>query len=125
LGLSPQGVRSGIAAAAVSVTNEVRPLQLVFASSFASAGATTIFAPQPNPLGNSALQFPLRLQQDETVRLQLTDLTGRILFQSEQMLVAGSHFLVIPATTFPQNGIYIWHIEAGNRVVSGKVVKNK
>jgi len=125
LGLRPKDAKSGLASAVVNAASEIQPLQLAFTTPIASNKAANIFAPQPNPLGNSALQFPLRLQQDETVRLQLTDLTGRILFQSEQMLVAGSHFLVIPATTFPQNGIYIWRIEAGNRVVSGKVVKNK
>ena len=116
LRLATTGLTSAITAGSV-----LQPLQLSFGTSVINT--TTVFAPQPNPTPGIDVQIPLHLAQTETIRLQLVDLTGRLLLHSEQTLVAGDHQLTLPATIFPQSGVYGWRVEAGSVVASGKVVK--
>ncbi len=122
LGLRPKNTATGMAAVAINVANEVRPLQLAFATSNVSGYLTQVFAPQPNPT-HSEVQIPLRLAQEGMVMLQITDLAGRLLFQNQQIMAVGDHILTMPITAFPQNGVYIWRLQAGATVASGKVVK--
>ncbi len=83
---------------------------------------TTIFVPQPNPTTTS-VRIPIRLAQSEMVTVEVTDLTGRILLRNSVWLDAGAQLLELPATTFPQAGLYGWRVQAGAVNRSGKVVK--
>lgn len=123
LGLATKEKRTAITAAAITGASEIRPLQLLFTPPSALATTNAVFAPQPNPTRGGDVQIPVRLNQSETVRLQLTGLAGRLLFQNEQILAAGNHWLVLPAMAFPQSGLYIWQVQAGNMVAGGKIVK--
>ena len=81
-----------------------------------------IYAVQPNPTAGFA-QIPLRLNQTETVELQLTDLSGKVLLQTVQSLPMGMHLLDIPAEALPQAGVYAWRVRAGTEVATGKLVR--
>ncbi len=82
----------------------------------------TIFAPQPNPTA-AGVRIPLRLTQAETVTLEVTDMTGRVLLRHALRLDAGAQMLEVPATAFPQAGLYGWRVSAGKVTRSGKVVR--
>ena len=86
-------------------------------------GERQIFAPQPNPT-NAGVRIPLRLEQAETVTVEIMDATGRLLYRQAQTVSAGAQMLDVPATAFPQAGTYFWRVQAGEASRTGKVVRN-
>ncbi|HRI58274.1 MAG TPA: cohesin domain-containing protein, partial [Saprospiraceae bacterium] len=84
-------------------------LQLQFIERSEAAGATTLFAPEPNPTAGSAA-IPVRLVQVETVMLELNDLSGKRLWFNQITLNSGTHLLEIPAVALSQPGMYVWRI---------------
>ena len=76
----------------------------------------------PNPTTGST-RLPLRLQEKETVSLEICDLTGSVLWRSVVTLESGAHFLEIPAATMPHPGIYVWRVGAGSLAQSGRLVR--
>jgi hypothetical protein len=83
---------------------------------------TTILIPQPNPTLAGAT-IPVRLAQSERVRVEVLDLSGKILWSNELESSAGSHLLEIKPESMPQAGVYIWRVKAGARTASGKLIK--
>ncbi len=98
-------------------------LQLRFVPATPLVGAeNAIFALQPNPTA-AGVRIPLRLAQAETVTVEIVDLTGRLLLQNTLSLGAGTQMIELPATVFPQAGLYGWRVQAGTVTRSGKVVR--
>jgi len=83
---------------------------------------TTILVPQPNPTLAGAT-IPVRLAQSERVRVEVLDLSGKILWANELESSAGSHLLEIKPESMPQSGVYIWRVKAGSKTASGKLIK--
>lgn len=123
LRLTTEAESSGIASIAVTAGSDLQSLRLAFEPPSSPDKIDAVFAPQPNPTQGADVRIALRLSREETVGVLLTDLTGRLLFQSEQTLPAGGHFVTLPATAFPQPGVYAWRVEAGKTIASGKLVK--
>ncbi|MDO8365644.1 MAG: hypothetical protein Q7T20_02520 [Saprospiraceae bacterium] len=100
------------------------PLQLVFSKKANSVetGRPQVFDPMPNPTTGSA-QLPLRLIAPEKVLLEISDLSGKILWHSASWLASGAHFLEIPAAAMSQSGIYIWRVCAGGLIQSGRLIR--
>ncbi len=82
----------------------------------------TIFDPTPNPT-IAGVRIPLRLEQSEAVLVEILDVTGRLLYQQRQEKGAGAQWLELPATAFPQAGMYFWRVQAGAAFRSGKIVR--
>lgn len=104
---------------------QTRSLQLVFpekTSGTSDLSAAAIFAPQPNPTAEG-FGVPLLLNEANSVRVEVSDLTGKMLYQSELPFPAGTHLLDVPATALPQSGVYLWRVQVGNAAKSGKVVR--
>ncbi|MEQ1744027.1 MAG: hypothetical protein ABMA02_01255 [Saprospiraceae bacterium] len=80
-----------------------------------------IGTPQPNPTRRGAM-LPLQLASDERVLLELHDLTGRLLFRSENHFPQGASLLEIPDAAMPLAGVYLWRVRAGDVVRAGKIV---
>jgi len=83
---------------------------------------TIVLAPQPNPT-SEGFNIPIRLKQTSDVRLDIVDLTGKVLYQNTLSYSEGSHLLSVPAAALPQFGMYMWRVEVGQQIVSGKVVR--
>ncbi len=100
------------------------PLQLQFAEKTVSGavGQTAIFPPQPNPTSAGAV-IPIRLAQSEFVSVAVTDFSGKTIFQQKKLLEHGAQMLEIPATAFPQTGVYVWRVTAGEVTETGKMVR--
>lgn len=81
-----------------------------------------ITPPLPNPTVGGAT-FRVFLAQPETLRLEVADLAGRVLYRSEAAQTAGDVWLELPADALPQAGVYGWRAVAGERVASGKIVR--
>ncbi|MEZ4965182.1 MAG: T9SS type A sorting domain-containing protein [Saprospiraceae bacterium] len=77
---------------------------------------------QPNPTTTGAW-LPFRLLRQETLTLQLTDMSGRLLLETSKTFPAGTGMLEIPASAMPDSGMYFWKVAAGETVRSGKLIK--
>ncbi len=85
-------------------------------------GSASILPPVPNPTSFDA-KIPVRLSQAGQVRVEIADLSGKIILQRNVELNAGNHMLDIPAESMPQAGVYVWRVQSGSMTASGKLVK--
>ncbi len=99
----------------------VRPLQIVFSENGATE-TSQVFAPQPNPTTAGAM-LPIQLSQAQTLRLEVRDISGKLLWDNELSLEKGTHTLEIPASAMPQAGMYVWRVLAGGDLKIGKLTK--
>ncbi len=83
---------------------------------------TTILVPQPNPTTAGAI-IPIRLGQAEQVRVEMADISGKIVWFNTLNLNTGSHLMEIPAQAMPQAGVYVWRVQTGSKTASGKLVR--
>ncbi|WP_177199922.1 M43 family zinc metalloprotease [Flexibacter flexilis] len=76
----------------------------------------------PNPTNhNSQLSYVLGKQ--ENIRLQLTDLLGREIWQQVQPNAAGQQQIDLPMQQLSA-GMYLLHLQIGNQSLSQKIIKN-
>ena len=99
----------------------LHPLNLVFSENN-NIEPVEVFAPQPNPT-RVGVTLPIQLAQTETLRLEVLDLSGKLLWVNDWHLEKGSHLLEIPALAMPHNGMYIWQLQAGSVLKTGKITK--
>lgn len=102
-----------------------RSLQLAFSSPTAHDPNATllVFAPQPNPT-SAGVRIPMRLSQAQSVQVEVTDLSGRVMYQQATTLDGGTHWLDLPATAFLSAGVYVWRVRVGEKLESGRVVRH-
>lgn len=79
-------------------------------------------AASPNPFSDKTF-IPIRLESAETIRLEVYDLAGRLLYRSEPDLPAGENRLEIPASALGAGHIGLYKISAGQQTASGKIVR--
>ncbi len=77
---------------------------------------------QPNPT-TAGVFIPLQLPQPAVVAMEITDLTGRVIYRFTAPYGPGDQRLEVPAQTFPQAGLYGWWVEAGGAWRTGTVVR--
>jgi hypothetical protein len=111
-----------IKAEAYGAAEGTSKLQLEFDPAAANLRPQAIWAPQPNPTSNRA-ELALQLETAEKVVLSLTDLAGKLVYQTSVNLPAGNHWLEIPATALENSGVYSWRVIAGVQTASGKLVR--
>lgn len=85
-------------------------------------GRPTIGQARPNPTGGSA-NLPIFLPNAENLRVELSDLSGKLLWFSDLQLDSGTHTLEIPASAMPIAGMYVWRVRAGEVLLAGKLVR--
>ncbi|MFN0174772.1 MAG: hypothetical protein ACKVU0_09015 [Saprospiraceae bacterium] len=84
--------------------------------------SSSIGLPRPNPTFADAV-LPIYLPIAENLRLELSDLTGKLLWVNDLQLEKGSHTLEIPASVMSGKGVYVWRIWAGEVAKAGKLVR--
>ena len=106
------------------VSDNHHPLELRFVQDKNKANVedVQIFAPIPNPTTGAA-QLPIRLKSAETVSMEISDLTGKVIWDNQLGLDAGAHYLEIPAAALPQSGVYIWRVFVQELSQSGKLIR--
>ena len=67
--------------------------------------------------------LPIQLSEAENLRLEVRDLSGKLLWTNDLMLEKGAHALEIPASVMPQAGVYVWRVQAGTVLSTGKISK--
>jgi hypothetical protein len=95
-------------------------LQLLFKGDTKDADKTVVYQAQPNPTSN-ATTIPMHLAKAETVKVLVTDVSGKVIWHQQVSLEAGAQTLRVPA--MPQPGVYLWQIQAGEVNFTGKIVK--
>lgn len=118
LSLSAERFRSEI----YEKENLVRNIQLQFSDHCSMNNSPAVFPPQPNPT-HAGVVVPFRLSKSETVTVEVADLSGKMVFQTEQPFERGSQLLELPAEAFPGAGMYTWRLKAGDTAESGKIVR--
>ena len=76
----------------------------------------------PNPTQSGSI-LQLNLPEPGNISLQISDLSGRKLFQSIVQLPAGEQALKIPESAINTPGIYIWQLQTGGKSVAGKLIR--
>ncbi len=77
--------------------------------------------PQPNPFSTSFF-IPMTLDQAQEIQLNLYDATGQRLRSAVSERAVGNQLMEIPMQPFP-SGVYWYELIIGEKVWSGKVVK--
>ncbi|MCC7245899.1 MAG: hypothetical protein IT269_09480 [Saprospiraceae bacterium] len=77
----------------------------------------------PNPFSNECTVL-VTLQQAEEVRCEVTDLTGRIVWSSNQFLGSGQQNILIPAEALPAGAMGFYRISTPSGMASGKIQRN-
>ena len=81
-----------------------------------------IGTPEPNPTAQNSF-IPLQLLRAASLRLEVSDFTGRLIFRNELNLPEGPALLEIPASSMPQAGGYIWRIRLDSEEKTGKIIR--
>ncbi len=100
----------------------IQSLQFAFEHANPALKEIQVFPPQPNPF-HTDVHIPVRLKKEETVRVSIGDISGKILYTKYLELPEGSHILDIPAEIFTENGFYTWRVGIGGEVAQGKLVR--
>ncbi len=98
-----------------------QPLQFVFSTEDALE-SIQVFAPQPNPT-TAGSSIPVQLSQPENLRVEICDLSGKVLWDNDLALGKGSHLLGIPAAAMPHAGLYLWRVRVGKMFRAGKITR--
>ena len=77
---------------------------------------------QSNPT-TAGLSISLVLPQPASVAVEIADLSGRVVYRSAAPYSAGDQRLEVPARAFPQAGLYVWRVQAGEAWQTGRVLK--
>jgi len=78
--------------------------------------------PNPNPFSGQTV-FSMDLDEPCTVRLELFDLAGKVVFGDTRPFSVGQHEWVLSARALPGSGVYAYRLSAGAAVWSGRVVR--
>ncbi len=105
---------------AITEAVQVRPTAFHFYRS--NAVPAQVFAPLPNPASDGVL-WPLQLEQAATVRLDVTDMAGRLVYRKTMEMDAGYQQLPVQVATW-SSGLYAWRVVVGEQVQTGRLVVN-
>jgi hypothetical protein len=99
--------------------NERDVLTLDMATNTAEVDFLSELSVFPNPANTyTTLQVETEIAQD--IQVSMMDLTGKILWNSNESLTSGQHNITIPTREL-SNGLYLISIQKGNQVVTRKL----
>ena len=98
--------------------------ELLFRDNTNAATSTqnTVFQAQPNPSAG-AVTIPVQLMQNETLGIEVWDVSGKLVWKQAMALLSGLHLLEIPSEAIGKAGVYSWRIQAGATSAHGKIIK--
>ncbi len=109
-----------IRAEAYSSDNAIHPLHLQFAKE-AAIESLHIGEPWPNPSA-TGFTFDLQSNDNEHLNIQISDLSGRVVYQTGRDVPQGASTMTVPASALPQAGVYGWRVQLGSHFKGGKLV---
>jgi hypothetical protein len=106
---------------AITGAVQVRPVAFQFVPLAQDGNVTVVYQPYPNPFSGQ-LAWPLLLDKEETVRLQVFDAAGQAIYEENRSLQAGYQVFNVDLSTTTR-GSYSWRLIAGATVATGKTVR--
>ena len=82
----------------------------------------TFFPPCPNPFGNIAT-FGFLMDQPGEVRLEMYDLSGKMVFEQKTAFDTGYQSIVVQAADLPADGVFLYRVRVKGEVFSGRLVR--
>ncbi len=86
------------------------------------ASGVQCYLPSPNPF-TGATQFSVQLDKPQTTVLAVFDMQGKLVYQAVQELAEGPQSLVLPAYAFTQAGAYVYRLNIGEALFTGKIIR--
>jgi hypothetical protein len=83
---------------------------------------TIVGAPQPNPT-KGGVSIPVRTAQPAPLHVEICDLQGRVAYAGDFPAGPVSQTLDVPASAFPDPGVYFWRVFSGYSFQSGKIIR--
>ena len=65
------------------------------------------------------------LSEEKDITIHIFTATGQLVHQSNQSFGVGTHLIELDQSVFQQAGMYIYQIQQGKRVESGKLIKQE
>ena len=122
LAIGEQSSAQGLASEIYTAEGDIQQLQWTFSHAEKDLRADQVFDPQPNPT-SAGVRIPVRLESAEMVRVTIGNLEGKQLYSNEWPFSEGAQLLDVPASAFPESGVYTWQVQLNGKVYRGKVVR--
>ena len=81
-----------------------------------------VSANYPNPFTQSTT-LPFVLAKANDLNIRILTAAGQQVYQLQQTFDAGAHHLPLNADVFSQAGVYIYHIQQGEHLITGKLIR--
>lgn len=105
-----------------STDSQRHPIMLRTSMKQDPASGVQCYLPSPNPF-TGATQFSVQLDKPQTTMLTVFDLQGKLVYQAVQELEAGTQSLELPAHAFAQVGAYVYRLNIGAALFTGKIIR--
>ena len=89
---------------------------------FDTPAGAEIFPPRPNPFSEQTI-FEVEMGQAGTVQLDVFDLDGKRVYRQIEEREPGRHVLRLGADHLAAAGVYIYRLQAGDAVLSGRLIR--
>jgi hypothetical protein len=76
----------------------------------------------PNPT-HAGATVTFELPGADNVRLQVNDLSGKLVYDEALKMPSGNQSVEIPAAAMNHAGMYFWRMEIGGKMMSGKLIR--
>jgi len=83
---------------------------------------TVLFPPCPNPFGEET-SFGFLLHQPGEVRLEMFDLSGKMVFEKKEVFSAGYQSFLLTAADLPGEGMFLYRVRVKGEVFSGRLLR--
>lgn len=81
-----------------------------------------VFDSYPNPF-TVGTRLPFSISTTQDLNIRIVNATGQQVYQLAQTFEAGNHQLHLEENIFTQAGLYIYHVQYGDKLISGKLLK--
>lgn len=78
----------------------------------------------PNPFTNGTT-IPVVLSEKKDLNIRIFTVNGQLIYQDKQSFDIGTNLIKLDQNVFKESGMYIYQIEQGARIESGKLIKQQ
>ena len=120
--------QSGVLSQVLRIANQPTPALAFRETGGASQPVLQFQSPNPtvrcfpNPFGTAGVSFETNTGSTGMVRLEIFDLHGKRIVDKKYNNAAPTNTVHLPATLFPQAGVYLYTVDMGTHRISGKMI---
>ncbi len=84
---------------------------------------TILYEASPNPMGQEGSKIRLDIAQEDQVKINIFDISGKNIFHINNFYNIGTHFVELNRNQFPQAGLYLYQVTTPlGKNLSGKLI---